>query len=70
MMEKTKLNVDGMSCGHCEIAVQDAVRKLSGIKKVKANRRKKEVVVDYDASLVTPEQIVSVINGTGYSVIS
>ncbi|WP_461246136.1 heavy-metal-associated domain-containing protein [Treponema sp. R6D11] len=68
-MEKITLNVDGMSCGHCEIAVQDAVRKLSGIKKVKANRHKKEVAVDYDAALVTQEQIVSAINGTGYSVI-
>ncbi|WP_461255581.1 heavy-metal-associated domain-containing protein [Treponema sp. R80B11-R83G3] len=68
-MEKTKLKVDGMSCSHCEIAVQDAVRKLSGIKKVKADRHKKEVVVDYDASLATQEQIVSAINSTGYSVI-
>ncbi|WP_461247451.1 heavy-metal-associated domain-containing protein [Treponema sp. R6D11] len=68
-MEKTKLSVDGMSCGHCEIAVQDAVRKLTGIKKVKADRHKKEVLVDYDAALVTKEQIVSAINGTGYSVI-
>ena len=55
MMEKTKLRVDGMVCGHCEIAVQDAVRKLPGIKK--------------DASLVSLEQIVETINATGYRVI-
>lgn len=67
-MEKLVLKVEGMSCGHCEIAVQDAVRKLPGIKKVKANRRKKQAVVDYDTAQVTPEQIKAAINATGYTV--
>jgi copper chaperone len=53
-MDKVILRVEGMSCGHCEIAVQDAVRKLPGIKKVKASRRRKEAVVDYDASAYNP----------------
>jgi glutamate N-acetyltransferase/amino-acid N-acetyltransferase len=44
-MEKIILHVEGMACAHCEIAIQSAVRKLSGIKKVKASRRKKEVAV-------------------------
>ena len=69
LVEKTKLNVGGMSCSHCEIAVQDAVRKLPGIKKVKASRRKKEVSVDYDASLVALESIINAINSTGYRIL-
>ncbi|MDR2650172.1 MAG: cation transporter [Clostridiales bacterium] len=69
-MENTVIRVDGMSCSHCEIAIQDAVRKLPGIKKVKANRRKKEVSLVYEASLVTSEQITEAINDTGYSVIA
>lgn len=68
-MERGKLHVDGMSCGHCEIAVQDAVRKLPGIKKVKASKRKKEAEVEYDASRVSLEQIIGAINATGYRVI-
>jgi copper ion binding protein len=68
-MEKLTLKVEGMSCGHCEIAVQDAVRKLPGIKKIKASKRKKEAAVEYDASAVTAEQIAKVINDTGYQVI-
>lgn len=40
-MEKHEISVGGMACGHCEIAVQDAVRRLPGIKKVKASKRKK-----------------------------
>ncbi|MDR1000197.1 MAG: copper ion binding protein [Clostridiales bacterium] len=68
-MEKLMLKVEGMSCGHCEIAIQDAVRKLSGIKKVKASKRKKEAIIDYDASIVGVEQITKAINDTGYQVV-
>lgn len=68
-VERIILSVEGMSCGHCEIAVQDAVRRLPGIKKVKANRRKKEASVEYDASAVTAEQIKKAINDTGYRIV-
>ncbi|MDR3287825.1 MAG: heavy-metal-associated domain-containing protein [Peptococcaceae bacterium] len=68
-MEKLVLQVEGMSCGHCEIAIQDAVRKLPGIKKVKASKRRKEVVADYDPSLLTPEQIRSAVGSTGYPIV-
>jgi copper chaperone len=66
-MEKTTLRVEGMSCGHCEIAVQDAVRKLPGIGKVKASKRKKEIAVEYDAAAVTREQIAAAIESIGYT---
>ena len=62
------ITVEGMACGHCEIAVQDAVRKLPGIKKVKASRRKKQAVVEYDASQVNIAQIRKAIAATGYDV--
>lgn len=68
-MEKLILKVEGMACGHCEIAIQDAVRKLSGIKKAKASKRKKEAVVEYDPDQVTPEQIKQAISNTGYQVV-
>jgi len=68
-MEKIKIKIEGMTCGHCENAVQDAVRKLPGVKNIKANKDKKEAAVEYDSSLVTQEQIISVIKETGYNVI-
>jgi copper chaperone CopZ len=68
-MENLILRVEGMSCGHCEIAIQDAIRKLPGIKKTKATRRKKQVAVDYNTALVTPEQIADAVNATGYKAV-
>lgn len=68
-MEKIVLHVEGMVCGHCEIAIMDAVRKLPGIKKVKASRRKKQVTAEYDPSLATPDGIMTAIGSTGYRVV-
>lgn len=68
-MKDVVLRVEGMVCGHCEIAIQDAVRKLPGIKKAKASKRKKQVEVAYDETLTTPETIKAAINNTGYRVV-
>jgi copper chaperone CopZ len=58
-----------MSCGHCEIAVQDAVRKLPGIRKVKASRRKKSAVVEFDETAVAESGIRAAIAATGYDAV-
>jgi copper chaperone len=69
-MEKIVLHVEGMSCGHCENAINEAVRKLPGIKKVKASKRKKEVAAEFDAGLVDAAAIAAAITETGYDVIA
>jgi copper chaperone len=68
-MEKIILRVEGMSCGHCEIAVQDAIRKLPGVRKAKASKKKKEALVEFDPGAVTREQIENAVSETGYSVV-
>ena len=69
-MEKIILNVEGMSCGHCENAVQNAVRELTGIKEVKADAQKKQAVVEYDSSLTTTAEIKAKIEEQGFEVVS
>ncbi len=44
-MKKT-LIVEGMSCGHCEKAVKDALNKLEGVNKVEVDLGEKEVIVE------------------------
>ena len=69
-MEKITLQVEGMSCGHCENAVQNAVRELTGIKEVKADAQKKQAVVEYDSSLTTTGEIKAKIEEQGFEVVS
>ncbi|MDR3324504.1 MAG: cation transporter [Spirochaetaceae bacterium] len=49
---KTKLTIAGMTCGHCVKAVEDALKGLPGVKKVKVNLKKGAGEVDHDDSVV------------------
>lgn len=44
-MKKTLL-VEGMSCGHCENAVKNALKGLDGVTKVEVNLSSKSVEVE------------------------
>lgn len=59
----TKLTVDGMSCGHCEQTVEDAVRDLPGVAGVSADNEANEVVVDGDVDL---DAVTAAIEDAGY----
>ena len=52
--------IDGMRCSMCEAHVNDAIRKVIGVKKVKASATKKEakVLASKDVDLKTLKQSV------------
>lgn len=62
-----RLIVDGMTCGSCEQRIEKAVRAL-GVSQVNASASLSEVMVYYDADLVTREKIVGAIRSAGYQV--
>ncbi len=47
-MEKTILNVEGMSCEHCVKAVRNSVGALPGVTDVSVDLKSKTVTVEYD----------------------
>jgi copper chaperone len=67
-METVKLNVEGMSCSHCEKAVKNAVGALNGVKNVTVSLKDKTVTVEHDAAKATLEQIKHEIEEQGYEV--
>lgn len=42
---KKIIEVTGMHCGHCEKAVEDALKAIDGVAKVKADREKNAVTL-------------------------
>jgi copper chaperone len=69
MSKKTDtLNVEGMSCSHCENAVKKAVGALSGVDSVSVDLKGKKVTVDYNPGAVTIEAIKEAIEDQGYDV--
>ena len=66
-MEKIMLQVEGMTCAHCEKAVKTALLEL-GAKAVKAWAKKKTVEVTFSPDAVTQEEIKNEIKEMGYRV--
>ncbi len=67
MTEKT-LKVEGMSCGHCELSVQEALDELDGVQSAKADHENGTVEVAYDEGRVTDEQFKGAVEEAGYTV--
>ena len=67
-MNKIIVKIDGMMCSMCEAHINDVIRKNFNVKKVKANRKKKEALIESE-ELLDKDKIKEVINATGYEVI-
>lgn len=68
MTEKT-FRVEGMSCGHCEMSVQEELEELDGVKSAKANHEKGTVAVAYEEGRVTGEQFRAAVEEAGYELV-
>lgn len=68
-MLKITLGIDGMMCGMCESHINDAVRREFKVKKVASSHTKKQTVIWTEKS-IDEEKLRSVIDNTGYKVVS
>lgn len=66
---ETILEVKGMSCGHCEKSVKDALGKFAGVENVVVHLDTGKVEVTHDESVVTVAQIQEAIEDQGYDVV-
>ena len=69
-MKTVVLNVNGMSCSHCERAINVAVSEIKGIEKVNASVDTKTVTVTFDEDMIELQKIKEVIEEEGYDVVS
>jgi copper chaperone len=69
LMEKTVLNVDGMSCEHCVKTITKAVGALDGVGEVAVNLEAKTVTVEHDPAVATIDKIKFEIEDQGYDII-
>ncbi len=65
-MRKT-FTVEGMSCAACSAAVERAVKKLDGIKSAEVNLLSKILLVDFDDTFVSEDDIFRAVSDAGYS---
>jgi copper chaperone len=67
MAKTTVLKVPDMTCGHCELSVQEALDELDGVERAKADHATGDVEVDYDEDKVSVEQMGEAIEEVGYT---
>ncbi|GGF32319.1 copper chaperone CopZ [Halobacillus andaensis] len=60
------LEVNGMSCGHCEKSVKDALNTLEGVHGVNVDLTSGKVDVTFDEAYVTKSMMKEAIEAQGY----
>lgn len=64
-MKKT-FTVNGMRCPHCKANVENALGALNGVDSAVVSLADHNVAVDYDESVVTPEQMKEAVDNAGH----
>ncbi len=65
-MEKKTLLVNGMSCNHCKMAIENALQDI-GVKS-EVDLANKSVKIEFDQDKVSIKKIIEEIEGQGYEV--
>jgi copper chaperone len=67
-MSKLVIGVDGMSCNHCKLAVETALKALAGVSSVEVDLKQKTASVDYDEAKCGLPAMKEAIEDQGYIV--
>ncbi|WP_028987956.1 cation transporter [Thermicanus aegyptius] len=66
-MQKVTLKVEGMSCGHCVNAVENALKQVGA--KGSVDLANGTVTIEYDENKVSLEKLKQAIEDQGYDVV-
>lgn len=59
----TTLTVEGMTCGHCEQTVEEALEGVTGVSDATADREAERVTVEGGAD---PDDLIAAVEDAGY----
>lgn len=68
-MDKATIKIKGMSCSACSAAIENALKKTSGVITAAVNLVAEKAVAEFDDSIISFSEIKKIIAKTGYSVI-
>jgi copper chaperone len=66
-MRTARLEVQGMTCGHCVAAVEKALRGQAGVRNASVDLQAGAAEVEYDEASIALEQLIAAIQDEGYS---
>lgn len=65
---KKIIKIEGMSCNHCKMSVEDALKKIDGVQNVSVNLEEKTAIIEIEKELDN-QQIINTIDEIGFDVI-
>ena len=65
-MASAKFHITGMTCGHCQMKVEKALRENAGVYSAVVDLQDGEAEVDFDDDSVTAQQLVAAVENAGY----
>jgi len=68
MSEKVVLKISGMTCMHCKMKVEKALKTLDGIEEVSVNLEAGSAEVSFDPGKIAADDLRAVVTGAGYEV--
>lgn len=66
-MKTTRLQVKGMTCGHCVATVEKALRNQTGVRNATVHLDNGAAEVEYEEGTVAPEQLIAAVEEEGYA---
>ena len=67
LRDRLELRIGGMTCAHCQPAIERALAAISGVSAAKVNSATKIATVDYDPSRTKTTDILQAIRSLGYT---
>jgi P-type Cu+ transporter len=65
-MKSQKFNVTGMTCSACSTRIEKNINKTEGIKEANVNLLSNSMMIEYDDSIISENDIIKVVQDTGY----
>ena len=63
---KEKIEVTGMTCNHCVMKVEKALKGIQGVQSASVDLASKLAVVEYESSNIDTARLLSAIENAGY----
>src|SRR4030042_2591394 len=68
-LEKASIQITGMHCASCAVAIEDSLNKVEGVSRAAVNFATEKAYVEYDPAKTTSEKLEEAIKDTGYGVV-
>lgn len=68
MIKKT-FKVPDMTCSNCAMKLESLEDTLDGVKEINASYHKLQMVIEYDETKLTDEQIIAAVKKKGYQAV-